>query len=70
MEQLEKEVKDKMLQIAKDYTDRRKSKPFEDYEEAKYLNSQYLTVKEYFGIEGDFYIVLNDCIKEVLGKKR
>lgn len=70
MEQLEKEVKDKMLQIAKDYIERRKSKPFEDYEEAKYLNSQYLTVKEYFGIEGDFYIVLNDCIKEVLGKKR
>lgn len=65
MEQLEKEVKEKMLQIANDYLERRKSKPFEEYEEAKYLNSQYLLVKEYFNIEGDFYIILNDCIKEV-----
>jgi len=70
MEQSEKEVNEKMLQIAKDYVETKKANPFKEYEEADYLNKKYLTVKEYFSIEGDFYIVLNDCIKEVLGKTK
>lgn len=70
MEQLDQQLKEKMLQIAKDYVQRRKDKPFEQYEEAKYLNEKYLLVKDKFEKEGDFYIILNDCIKEVLGKTK
>lgn len=65
MEQLEKELKEKMLQIANDYLERRKEKPFEQYEEAKYLNEKYISIKDEFEKEGDFYIILNDCLKEV-----
>lgn len=70
MEQLDQQLKEKMLQIAKDYVQRRKDNPFEQYEEAKYLNEKYLSVKDEFEKEGDFYIILNDCIKEVLGKTK
>ena len=65
MEQLEKELKEKMLQIANDYLERRKEKPFEQYEEAKYLNEKYISIKDEFEKEGDFYIILNDCLKVV-----
>jgi hypothetical protein len=70
MEQLEQQLNEKMLQIARDYVQRRKDKPFEQYEEANYLNEKYLSVKNEFEKEGDFYIILNDCIKVVLGKTK
>jgi hypothetical protein len=70
MEQLEQPVKEIMLKIAKDYIERRNNKPFEQYEEADYLNNNYLSVRQHFSVEGDFYIILNECIKEVLGKNK
>ena len=70
MEQLEQQLNEKMLQIARDYVQRRKDKPFEQYEEANYLNEKYLSVKNEFEKEGDFYIILNECIKVVLGKTK
>ena len=72
MEQLSQELKDKVMVIAKDYFERKNEKPFEEFEESIYLQGKYDEIKKEFDefseFEGDFFVVLNDCIKEILGR--
>ena len=72
MEQLSQELKDKVMVIANDYLARRNEKPFEEFEESIYLQCKYDSIKkefdEFSDFEGDFFVVLNDCIKEILGR--
>lgn len=73
MKQLSQELKDKVMVIAKDYIARKTERPFMEFEESIYLQGKYDSIKkefdEFSDFEGDFFVVLNDCIKEILGRE-
>jgi hypothetical protein len=72
MEQLSQELKEKVIVIAKDYLAIKNERPFGEFEESIYLQGKYDEIKkdfyEFSEFEGDFFVVLNDCIKEILGR--